>query len=229
MKNSNRVLILLASVSLAIFSTSSFAAKLLVFDTPYLMILQDGEKTSGVWDGRDSQFTCTFFVQSTGAARVAGEYQVQPVGTFFFPSSDYRYAHRDTKMDIPGSLYWNGDQWVLQTRDEQPGCGNSVGSFGLAPGDSNGGSVRRYIAKEELSAVGIRVVAKRAALYDKLGDSYRKRRSYLVAGDAVAVLRDDRRYAYVRYTNPGPSDSDAGHVTVGWVLKEDLVDPFPQP
>ncbi|WP_060011960.1 hypothetical protein [Burkholderia ubonensis] len=220
---------LLVSLLLAIFSVSSYAAKLLVFDTPYLMILQDGEKTTGVWDGRDAQFSCIFFFQSTGVTGVAGEYQVQPVGTFFFPSSDYRYAHRDTKMDIPGSLYSNGDQWVLQTRDEQPGCGNSVGSFGLGPVDSNGGPVRRYIAKDELSAVGIRVVAKRAALYNKIGDSYRKRKGYLVAGDAVAVLREDRRYAYVRYTNPGPSDSDAGHVTVGWVLKEDLVDPFPQP
>ncbi|WP_143137997.1 hypothetical protein [Burkholderia ubonensis] len=227
MKNSNKAA-LLVSLLLVIFSVSSYAAKLLVFDTPYLIILQDGEKTTGVWDGRDAQFSCTFFFQSTGVAGVAGEYQVQPVGTFFFPSSDYRYAHRDTTMDIPGSLYSNGDQWVLQTRDEQPGCGNSVGSFGLGPVDSNGGPVRRYIAKEELSAVGIRVVSKRAALYNKIGDSYRKRKGYLVAGDAVAVLREDRRYAYVRYTNPGPSDSDAGHVTVGWVLKEDLVDPFPQ-
>ncbi|WP_157381570.1 hypothetical protein [Burkholderia ubonensis] len=228
MKISNKAA-LLVSLLLAIFSVSSYAAKLLVFDTPYLMILQDGEKTTGVWDGRDAQFSCIFFFQSTGVAGIAGEYQVQPVGTFFFQSGDYRYAHRDTKMDIPGSLYSNGDQWVLQTRDEQPGCGNSVGSFGLGPIDSNGGPVRRYIAKEELSAVGIRVVAKRAALYDKLGDSYRKRKGYLVAGDAVAVLREDRRYVYVRYTNPGPSDSDAGHVTVGWVLKEDLVDPFPHP
>ncbi len=228
MKNSNKV-ILLASVLLAIFSVSSYAAKLLVFDTPYLMILQDGKNTSGVWDGRDRQFSCTFFFQSTGIAEAAGEYQVQPVGTFFFPSKDYRYARRDKEMDIPGSLYSNGDQWVLQTRDEQPGCGNSVGSFGQGPSDSNGGLVRRYIAKEEFSAVSIRVVAKRAALYDKLGDAYQKRKGYLVAGDAVAVLREDRRYAYVRYTNPGPSDSDAGHVTVGWVLKENLVDPFPQP
>ncbi|ASL42668.1 hypothetical protein bAD24_I04205 [Burkholderia sp. AD24] len=217
-------------LSMVVFSISicfcADAATLITFSAPELVVIQNGGEISGFWGSTGNGFSCKFLFNSTGPRTASGQFQPQSVQAFSFAGHNYQYSQRLKDADTTGTIYVDGDQWALQLADEPPGCGSGSGSFVSPPVFPDGKLGPRYVASGSMPAVGIRVVSEKADLYDKVGDTYRKRKSYLVNGDMVVILSDDSNYARVRYVNPLYSASTYTKPVIAWVQKKELIDPF---
>lgn len=217
----------IVAISISI-SFCADAATLITFGAPELVVIQNGSETIGFWGGAGNGFSCKFLFNSTGPRKPSGKFQPQPVQAFSFAGHNYQYSQRFKDADTTGTIYVDGDQWALQLADEPPGCGSGSGSFVSPPVFPDGQLEPRYVASGSMPAVGIRVVSEKTDLYDKVGDTYRKRKGYLVNGDMVVILSDDTDYARIRYVNPLYSASTYTKPVIAWVPKKDLTDPFPE-
>lgn len=217
----------IAAISISI-SFCADAATLITFDAPELVVIQDGGETTGFWGGAGNGFSCKFIFNSVGPRKPSGEFQPQPVRAFSFAGHNYGYGQRFKEADTAGTIYVDGDQWALQLEDEPPGCGSGSGSFVSPPVFPDGKLGPRYVVSGSMPAVGIRIVSEKTDLYDKVGDTYRKRKAYLVNGDMVVILSDGTDYSRIRYVNPLYSASTYTKPVIAWVRKKNLTDPFPE-
>jgi hypothetical protein len=159
--------IILISVSTSLCAD---AATLFMFDTPELVVIQNGSETIGFWGSAGNGFSCRFLFNSTGPRKSSGKFEPQPVQAFSFAGHNYQYSQRFKDADTTGTIYVDGDQWALQLADEPPGCGSGSGSFVSPPVFPDGKPGPRYVASGSMPAVGIRVVSERTDLYDRVGD-----------------------------------------------------------
>lgn len=215
-------------VVLAFFCHFCYASSLLVFDSPSLMAIESGNSLRGYYGALEKGVSCMFFFTANTKSTTKtsdGVYSILDVKTYALSASQFRYVDRDAEWDIPGQLYVMGDQWIIETSLEPPGCGGAVGFFHRGPSDQD--ATRYYITKK-IRAYGIRVVKRKTFFYGKRGHSFAITNGYLTPGDVVGVLTQNGDYSLVRYTNPDFFNAVPGKVTSGWVRSTDINDPFPQ-
>jgi len=227
--NSNKIFLLFGFMATAFFCGFSHASGLLVFDSPSLIIVRSGERLYGYYGALEKNNSCMFFF--TGNSRNHGKtkdgvYSTLDVVTYALDSNQYHYTQRDKQYDMPGKIYIMGDQWIIQTTGEPPGCGGATGFFHLGPYDHD---VFRYYVSNEISAVGIRVASKKTSFYERRGVLFSKRKAYITPGDVVTVLKISGDFSYARYTNPDYFNPTPGKVISGWIRTSDLENPFPLP
>ncbi|WP_308142564.1 hypothetical protein [Burkholderia pseudomallei] len=227
MKISRNLFKCLLTLGMAALSYASVAGTLVTFDNPMLLAMKADGKVFGYFGVENDQFSCLiFFVQGDAKTTDGAGYQKHDVATF---TLDYSHAHftydkRDRTFDIPGAVYEHGDEWILQTSEEPPGCANIAGPFEGGPGTPD---AQRFVVSAQTPALGIRVVTRKTHFFDKAWDAFKQRKGFLVDGDVVVVTEQSASYAHVRYVNPSAMASHPGEVTTGWVRAADLENPFP--
>ncbi|MFM0238947.1 hypothetical protein [Paraburkholderia phytofirmans] len=213
--------------SLMVFCNLCHAADVVIFDSPNLIAVTSENSLRGYYGALEKGASCMFFFTAdlkNSKKTSDGLYSTFDVATYALNSEQFLYAKRDVRFDTPGKLYVMGDQWIIKTDAEPPGCGGAVGFFHLGPYDHD---ATRYYVSRKIPALGLDIVTRKTFFHDKRGRSFLKRKTYLTAGDVVAVLKQDGVYFFVRYTDPDYFNPVPGKVTAGWVRSTDLNDPFP--
>jgi hypothetical protein len=225
--NLNKVLTFFVILMIFCLGRISYASSLLVFDSPSLIVLQSGEKMYGYYAASEKNNSCIFFFTGGGEKHkktADGIYSIVDIKTYALGGDEYHYEERDVQYDKAGDVYTMGDQWIIQTIGEPPGCGGATGFFHLDPYEHD---AFRYYVTKRIPAIGIRIVSNKSFFYDARGVQFVKRKGYVTSGDVVAVLKESGGFSYVRYTDPDYFSQDPGRITSGWVRSVDLTDPFP--
>ncbi|MCR4467490.1 hypothetical protein [Burkholderia sp. SCN-KJ] len=223
MSSSSKFIVFLFVASI---SRLSFAGEAILFNDPSLIGFRDGRAISGFYDSENEKFSCSFlFVEGgdrSSSVSVEG-YVDTPLLTFVLGELSPEFQNRNKVFDIKGILYRRDSEWVIQTEVGQAGCENATGVFAFGPKDFR--SVTYHVIRE-VPAIGIRIVKGKAAFYDNRDGKFVARKSYLVEGDGVIVMKNQGDFSYIRYVGAGPKFE--GRVTFGWVRTRDLVNPFPR-
>ncbi|UTV59017.1 hypothetical protein [Burkholderia arboris] len=222
MSSSSKFIVLLLVASI---SRLSFAGDAILFNDPSLIGFRNGSAVSGFYDSRNAKFSCSFlFVEDGGGSSGVSveDYIDTPLLTFVLGGLSPEFQNRNKVFDIKGILYRRDSEWVIQTEIGQAGCENATGVFTFGPKDFRSTT---YHVVREVPAIGIRIVKGKAAFYDNRDGKFVARKSYLVEGDGVIVMKNQGDFSYIRYVGTGPKFD--GRVTFGWVHARDLVDPFP--
>ncbi|WP_152608034.1 hypothetical protein [Burkholderia sp. A9] len=210
----------------ASISRLSFAGEAILFNDPSLIGFRNGRAISGFYDSGNEKFSCSFLFVENGdrpsSVSVEG-YVDTPLLTFVLGELSPEFRNRNKAFDIKGILYRRDSEWVIQTEIGQAGCENATGVFAFGPKDFR--SVTYHVIRE-FPAIGIRIVKGEAVFYDNRDGKFMARKSYLVEGDGVIVMKNQGDFSYIRYVGAGPKFK--GRVTFGWVRTRDLVDPFPK-
>lgn len=230
MKSMNSIKVLsLAVLMMAIcFGRASYASSLLIFDSPSLIVLQSGERLYGYYAASEGIRSCIFFFIGGSENRnktADGMYSVIDITTYALGGDQYHYDERDVQYDKAGKIYVQGDQWIIKTLGEPPGCGGATGFFHLDPYEHD---AFRYYMTKWIPAIGIRMALKRSFLYDVRGVRFVKRKGYVVPGDVLVVLNEYGKFSHIRYTDPDYFSQTPGKVTSGWIKSADLTNPLPQ-
>ncbi len=225
--SSSKIFSFAALLIISFFCGVSHASSLLVFDSPSLIVIRSGNTLYGYYGAIEKNNSCMFFFAGSSESHKKTKddvYSILDVETYALDSTQYHYNQRDKQYDRPGKIYILGDQWIIQTAGEPPGCGGATGFFHLDPYKLD---AFRYYVSNRIPAVGIRVATKRTSFYEKRGALFSKRKSYITPGDVVAVLTVSGDFAFVRYTDPDYFNPVPGRVTTGWVRTSNLENPFP--
>ncbi|AJY04961.1 hypothetical protein SB768_24345 [Burkholderia sp. SIMBA_043] len=224
MNNSSKFIALLFVTSLSV--PLSFAGEAIIFDQPGLVGFRDGSSVSGFYDSRNAKFSCSFLFAEDGGksdAKDVDGYAATSLLTFIMGEKSPSFSSRNKAFDIRATLYRRDDEWVIQTEAGQAGCENATGTFTFGPKDYRSVS---YRVTQQVPAIGIRIAKSKTLFYDNRDGRFFARKSYLVYGDGVVVLKTQGDFSYIRYVGAGPRGE--GRVTFGWVRTADLVDPFPK-
>lgn len=202
------------------------AGEAIIFDKPGLIGFRDGKTISGLYDSRNAKFSCSFlFIEDSASSKTANvdDYTDTPLLTFVLGEDSPEFSNRNKTFDIKADLYRRDNEWTIQTKSAQAGCENATGTFIF---DLKDFRAVTYYVTEEVPAIGIRIVKSKAPFFVNHDGNFVAKKSYLVDGDGVVVLKTQGDFSYVRYVGTGPKFE--GRVTFGWVHTRNLVDPFPR-
>ncbi|WP_353556567.1 hypothetical protein [Paraburkholderia terrae] len=223
MSNLNKIITLL---SLLVFRQLSNAGEAILFDQNNLFAFSDKGVISGFYDAENDKFSCYFLFSQQPDDKhpppKVDTYSATRLQTFIPGDDSLYFENRLKDYDIEGTLYRDGDEWVIRTSRPQAGCANAMGIFEFDPSDIR---AETYAVSKRIPAIGIRLVNSKTSFYDLRGGQFFARKGYLTKGDGVIVFKEFRGYSYVRYVNP--NSSQEGRVTTGWVHSADLANPFP--
>lgn len=201
------------------------AGELIIFDNPNLVIVRSNDRITGYYGAVEGDKSCEFYLfgSTNDLHKASGEYSYFEIQTFATEWKRFSYAERDRDFDINGRIYRNGSDWIVQTSNEQAGCGGAVGIFAKGLNDKS----FRFSEESHISAIAIRVVRRKTFFFDRKRNYFIERVGYLTENDNVVLLEQQGKYSRVRYVNPYFFSSNSGAVTNGWVRSADLVNPFP--
>ncbi|WP_321782029.1 hypothetical protein [Burkholderia pyrrocinia] len=224
MTNSSKLIVLCLLTFLS--TRFALAGEAIIFNDTRLIGFRDGTTISGLYDSRNAKFSCSFlFVEDSNRSKAANvdDYTDTPLLTFVLGENSPEFSKRNKTFDIEADLYRRDNEWVMQTKSAQAGCENATGTFTF---DLKDFRAVTYYAIKEVPAIGIRIVKSKAPFFDNHDGNFVAKKSYLVDGDGVVVLKTQGDFSYIRYVGTGPKFE--GRVTFGWVHTRDLVDPFPR-
>lgn len=206
-------------------SGSVFAGSAVLFQQPYLIAFVNSNRVTGIYSRIGEAGSCYFLFYGVFGKNYPDkmDYSTFKINTFLSGDSSLDFASRDKDYDIDGYLYKKDEGWVLRTVSPQAGCSSAQGIFSADPPDI---SATEFFISSEIPALGIRLVKKRSTLHELKGGEFIVKKSYLVSGDAVVVLKVRGEFSYIRYVNTGPKFE--GRITFGWLRSKDLIDPFPR-
>jgi hypothetical protein len=188
---------------------------------------QSNRKLYGYYSASENYNSCTFFFASNdGEYRKSedGIYLTIRIMAYALGDGQYHYSQRDVQYDRRGKLFIMGDQWIIQTVDEPPGCGGATGFFHLGPYEHD---AFRYYVEKKITAIGIGVISRKAFFHDKRGTHFTKRQGFISPGEAVAVLGESGDFSLVQQTDTDYFSKNSGQVVTGWIRSVDLANPFP--
>jgi len=223
LKNSYRSALILLVLGIPSLCSSS---ELLIFDNDNLIALESNGQLYGYYGAVEKNKSCMFlFVgHSLSVEDVGATPMIEKIKTFGFELGKYSYIDRYKPADIDGTITITGGEWIVQTEEEPPGCGGSVGVFHSSPFNSH---QFRYNVTTKISALSIRIATKKSSFFKRKNKLLLKTKSYITEGDVVAVLKQEGGFSYIRYTDPDYFTPISQRVTTGWIRTSDLEDPFP--
>jgi hypothetical protein len=183
------------------FAKTTATETLIIFDNPHLIATASNKGIRGYFNTEHQRlnFSCAFFFEETG--RQADS----TIGISSFPIQG-----RTKEEDIPGRVWAQNGEWIIQTDEPHAGCGGAVGTFYKGPGDDH---PTRYSIARKIPAIGIRIVLRATKL--------KGRTVALAAGDVVAALEENGAFSRIRYVHPATGD-----ITTAWVRTRNLGNPF---
>ena len=222
----NRILM---CVIVALIENVAISGEAIFFNQGNLIAYQENDVIEGFYDSENKKFSCYFlFSQYPGdklKSPVIKGYSSTKILTFVPGDASLNFSARFKEFDIDGFIYRSETDWVVKTARPQAGCANAMGVFEFNPLQEGAES---YYVSDAVPAIGIRLVNKRAGLFDLKNGKFALRKSYLEKGDGVVVLKTYQQFSYVRYYNPHMNTKNAAQVTTGWIHSADLVNPFPR-
>ncbi|MCW3701993.1 hypothetical protein UE99_001740 [Burkholderia cenocepacia] len=205
-------------------SSSAFAGNAVLFQQPYLLAFVNSNHVNGIYSRIGENGSCYFLFYGDLNKKYPdrGSYSAFKINTFLSGDKLLDFSNRDKDYDIDGYLYKKDDGWVIRTVSPQAGCSSAQGIFSADPPDI---AAKEFFTSNEIPAIGIRLVANKSYFYAPKGNEFIAKKSYLVNGNPVVVLKMRGEFSYIRYVDTGPKFD--GRVTFGWLRSKDLVDPFP--
>nr|WKF55911.1 hypothetical protein HUO10_000355 [Paraburkholderia busanensis] len=202
----------------------AFAGEVILFQQPHLLAFVKNDQVTGVYSRLGKNGSCYFMFYGIFDKKYPDKagYPTFKINTFLGGDKLFDFLNRDKDCDIDGFLYKSGDRWVIRTTTPQAGCSSAQGIFSADPPNI---SASEFFIVNEIPAVGIRLVANKAFLRELKDNEFVVKKSYLLGGDAVVVLKVRGEFSYIRYVDTGPKFD--GRVTFGWLRTNVLVDPFP--
>lgn len=211
------------SLLLLLLASFAHAGVLLQFEYPALLILESkdgiygyyGSTLSSVDEIRPRPVECKFFLYSAGkSSKAAVRYSAK---VFFTEKS---FVKRKKSYDGTASIFRQDSDWVIQMQRQDAGCDSAAGwNFRLGPNDRE---VTKFEVTGSVNAIYLRLVVKKANLFFRRGENFSQSRKFLVPGDVVAILDEEKDFSNIRFLN-----SRTNQTIEGWVRTEALVNPFP--
>jgi hypothetical protein len=144
-----------------------------------------------------------------------------PIRTY---ESDGAYPESASDVQPNGKVYISSSRWTLQASDLNAGCTMKANivfpDFTSMAKEKNTNSFKFIKAIE---GIEIKILENKHFFYDQDKGSFIERKTYLIEGDIVTILREQDEYSFVQYTNPNTSK-----LTQGWIKSNDMLSPFPK-
>lgn len=199
---------------------AAIAGTISLYDESRFLTFTKGREIYGYYSAHNELFYCGFFFVAKESVRDPDG--AVPVETFNIDYKNHRYTYDqlDRTSFIRGVLSKKGRLVSIRTEKSQAGCQSAAGLF-------SGDGGLPYTEVGEISGVGVGVVNRKSFIHRNHNSI--DKNSYLLPGDAVAVIERKNDYSYIRYVNPDMliEDDDKRHVSTGWIRSPDLVDPLP--
>ena len=203
---------------LSFFGTNfSYAGTLYEFEFTPLVMVEENNRFYGSFDFIHpiNPFSCSFLFFSSFEKKFPKKIKgFSTYGT---------YAERDQEYDSNGHLFLleNGELLIQFDRVPDPGCLNLGERFTEGPEDRY---VHSFRPMRKKNVIGIRMVGiKKSFFYEKNGENFRSKKTYLIASDVVIALKEIADFQLIQYRNP-KSDK----TIYGWLKKNHLINPFPK-
>jgi hypothetical protein len=201
---------------LFISTTASNAASLYIFDTPLIYAIKKNGKIFGYYSssGRDSQ--CQFLFRQVGNKKNTSF----PILAYETDNANLGEAQ---EIKSNGRIYIEGNQWTIQMGDEHlSGCSYKSVFPDFSPSPKDNGA-NKFKVIEIVPAQSIKILKDKHVLHDQINGTYKASKAHLTDGDIVTVLKEERNFSLVRYTNP-----DTTQIIQGWIKSNCLINPFPK-
>lgn len=205
---------LLAALSLLTILPYCLADTLVHFDNPLFHALNHDGKVYGFFSANVRNSACKFWFIQTG---ISGKTDIA-ITTY---ETDGSFDARSHDTDFDGDIRISGNRWKFHADNLNAGCTSSAGAMDFTV-ESTDAHSPSFKVIDSVEATGVGILVAKHQFYDVENGVAKQRKGYLVQGDIVVILKQDKAYSYIEFTNPGTLKR-----MQAWIASDGIVSPLP--